>query len=114
MAKIHVRSTRSSARSLPHPPATVWQALIGNAELGEQGAVLRCSAAGGPIAGAARITLYDSKRTLECWCDGQALRWDLEPRNGKTVVTFSHAGDASEMAPWLACLDILAAGAPLS
>ena len=96
-----------ATRLLPHSPAKIWQALIRNAELGEQGALLRCPPVRAARSRVATITAYESGKALECSWNGRRLRWELEPRDGKTLVTFSHGCGEADSRPWLACLNAL-------
>src|SRR5262245_6336022 len=91
------------------PPKELWWALIENAEATERGVMLRLALPGGVSQVAGKITRYESPTLLECCCDGNVLRWELEPRcEGTTHVVFTHEPDTGHL---LACLDsIIAAG----
>ena len=91
---------------IPCSRRDLWRALIQHTELGEGGATLRLPLPGGLSETAARITVYDSPRVLECAWGGDVLRWELHARGDKTLLVFTHAENA---APWLACLDDIAA-----
>jgi hypothetical protein len=104
---IQASDTGRLARYLPHSPSKIWQALIQNAELGEHGALLRCPPAPISTPCVATITAYESKKRLECSWGGRRLCWELEARNDKTLVTFSHDCGEPDSKPWLACLDPL-------
>jgi len=93
-------------RLIACPPADLWRALIQHTELAECGAELRLALAGGVSATAARITLYESQKRLECVFGGDVLRWELYPCGDMTRLVFTHAEDAT---PWLACLESIAA-----
>jgi hypothetical protein len=93
-------------RLIPCPRRELWRALIQHAELGEHGPVLRLALPGGVSATAGKITFYRSERILECAWGIDVLRWELHARGEQTLLVFTHAENA---APWLACLDSLAA-----
>ena len=89
-------------RLVPCPPNELWRALIQHAELGERGPSLRLALPGGLSETVARVTVYQSPRLLECSWGGSVLRWELESRDGMTLLVFTHAPDAEH---WIACLD---------
>jgi len=95
-------------RLVPCAPIELWRALIQHTELAERGAMLRLALPGGLSETAARITVYQSPRILECTWGGDVLRWELYPRGGGTLLVFTHAECASH---WLACIDRIAAAA---
>jgi uncharacterized protein YndB with AHSA1/START domain len=114
------------ARRLPHPPDKVWQALTEPEQLsvwfptdidGERssGAPLkfRFREGEGPTIDGQMMT-YDPPRVLEMrWGDEETLRFELQPVEGGTLLTFvnrlSHPGKAArDAAGWHACLDRLA------
>jgi hypothetical protein len=65
-------------------PEELWDALIEHAELDEQGAALQLGSC------AAKITVYESRRVLECTRGTNTLRWELH-RCGKMMrVVFSY------------------------
>jgi len=73
-------------RLVPCPPKDVWRALIEHAELGARGAVLRLGPAGNGFV--ANITVYRSKKILECVRGREVLRWELHPQREMTRVVF--------------------------
>jgi uncharacterized protein YndB with AHSA1/START domain len=95
-------------RLIPCSPKELWQALIHHTELAERGALLHFPLPGGraPIAG--RITAYESEKLLECRWGSDVLRWELQARDGGTLLVFTHAECAAQ---WLAHLDRLTAAA---
>src|SRR5262245_2331332 len=95
-------------RLIPCSPKELWRALIQHTELAERGALLCLPLPGGVSQTAATITAYDSERTLECAWGSDVLRWELHPRDGMTLLVFTHAECAAQ---WLACLDHLVARA---
>ena len=72
-------------RSAPCPPEDLWDALIEHAELDEQGVVLHLGNF------AANITVYQSRKVLECTRGTEALRWELYPsgRMTRLVLTYT-------------------------
>jgi hypothetical protein len=83
----------------------LWQALIQNAELTERGVTLRLVLSEEAFASAAQITRYESSRLLECCCDGNLLRWQLEARGEETThLSFMYI---PQIRQWLAA-DIIA------
>ena len=95
-------------RLIPCPPADLWRALIQHTELAECGAGLRLALPCGASATAGRITRYESQKLLECVLGSDVLRWELYACGEMTRLVFTHAEDA---APWLACLESIAASA---
>ena len=71
-------------RSVPCPPEDLWDALIEHAELDEQGAVLHLGSF------AANITVYQSRKVLECTRGTEALRWELYPSGKMTRVVLTY------------------------
>jgi uncharacterized protein YndB with AHSA1/START domain len=114
------------ARRLPHRPEKVWQALTVPEHLsvwfptdieGERakGAPLKFrfhNGEGPTIEG--RMLTYDPPRVLELlWGDEETLRFELDPVDGGTLLTFVNTlgqlGKAArDAAGWHACLDVLA------
>jgi hypothetical protein len=82
-------------RRLPYPPEEVWSALINNCELGKHCAMLRFTLIGEHLTDTARITVYESRRVLQCSWDDSSLRWELDGRDGATSVTFTHTWKSS-------------------
>ncbi len=74
-------------RLVPCPPGDLWDALIDHAELDEQGAVLHLGRRGGF---AAKITVYESHKVLECARGADALRWELCPSGKMTRVVLTY------------------------
>ncbi len=74
-------------RLVPCPPGDLWDALIEHAELDEQGAVLHLGRRGGF---AAKITVYESHKVLECTRGADALRWELCPSGKMTRVVLTY------------------------
>jgi hypothetical protein len=93
-------------RLIPCSPKDLWCALIQHTELAERGAMLHLALPGGLSATAGRITAYESQKLLECALGGDVLRWELHAQGCQTLLVFTHAED---VAPWLACLDRIAA-----
>ena len=93
-------------RLIPCAPRDLWSALIQHAELGEQGAILRLGLPCGIFEGAGRITAYQSQQLLECAWGSDVLRWELQARDGMTLLVFTSAEHAGE---WLAYIDHIAA-----
>jgi hypothetical protein len=89
-------------------PKDLWRALIQQTELGEHGALLRLPLPAGFPAASGRITAYESGKLLECRWGSDVLRWELEPREGMTLLVFTHAECAKQ---WLACLDNIVSAA---
>jgi len=136
---LHHQGTRHSLRferRLSHPPEKVWRALTENAELAhwfparidgarEPGARLRFVFPGeGTEGGAAmdgELIVYDPPRTLEYSWGGEILRWELQPRDGHTLLMFTHTFEdetkaARDASGWDVCLQSLESalgGAPL-
>jgi uncharacterized protein YndB with AHSA1/START domain len=112
-------------RRLPHPPEKVWRALTEPEHLaawfpteihGERatGARLRFvfpNGEGPTLEG--EMVAFDPPRHLELrWGEGEELRFDLEPEDEGTVLTFVNTFDelgraARDAAGWHACLDLL-------
>jgi len=95
-------------RLIPCSPTDLWRALIQHTELAECGAALHLALPGGASATAGRITRYESHKLLECVFGSDVLRWELYGCGEMTRLVFTHAEDA---APWLACLETIAASA---
>lgn len=128
------RHTLRFERPLAHPPEKVWRALTENSELAhwfpaaiqgarEQGATLRFvfppepgqvpadSSIEGPTM-PGEMLVFDPPRTLEYSWDDEILRWELRPREGGTLLIFTHTfGDESKAARdasgWDLCFDSL-------
>lgn len=121
-------------RPLDHTPEKVWRALTENSELAhwfpaeihgarEKGAPLRFvmppepgqTPADSPATGPTQpgeMLMFDPPRTLEYSWDGEILRWELHPRNGGTLLIFSHTFEdeskaARDGSGWDMCLDSL-------
>jgi hypothetical protein len=95
-------------RLVPCPPEDLWRALIQHAELGEQGAMLRLALPGGLSETAARITVYESPRVLECAWGADVLRWELHARDCMTLLVFTHAECAAQWMAYLESIEALA------
>jgi hypothetical protein len=80
-------------RLVPSPPEDLWNALIEHAELDEQGAMLHLGSF------AARITVYESRKVLECTRGTDTLRWELHPSGKMTrvVLTADVSRDVEEV-----------------
>jgi hypothetical protein len=105
------RHTLRYERMLAHRPTQIWHALIHNAELGAHAPILRWVLPDGSVE-EATITVYDSRKCLECFCGGDILCWELQPAGAMTRLTFTHSfADATKAArvamDWEACLDSL-------
>lgn len=123
-------------RQLAHSPQRVWQALTDDGELAtwfparidgarEPGAPL--SFIFPPVAGqvpadsteegavmTGEMLVFDPPSVLEYMWDVDLLRWELEPRDGGTLLTFTHIFDdkrrgARDAAGWDICLASLSA-----
>jgi uncharacterized protein YndB with AHSA1/START domain len=58
------------------------------------------------------LTVYEPPRTLEYTWGGELLRWELQARNGETLLVFTHTFDdaakaAGDAAGWEVCLGAL-------
>ena len=113
-------------RRLSHPPEKVWRALTEPEHLaawfptaieGERaaGAPLRFvfrNGEGPTIDG--RMLAYDPPRLLELeWGGGETLRFELQPADGGTLLTFANTFDdvgkaARDAAGWHVCIEALA------
>jgi uncharacterized protein YndB with AHSA1/START domain len=120
-------------RELHHPPEKVWRALTDPAHLREWAPfdADRSLGAAGPMKLAtvgmptphvteSAVTRAEAPRLLEYSWVGNALRWELEPRDGGTRLTLRHTVDRGFVsmgaAGWHVCLDVLdrfLAGAPI-
>lgn len=80
-------------------------ALIQHTEVGERGPMLRLALPGGLSETAGRITVYESQKILQCAWGCDVLRWELQARDGMTLLVFTHEHDASH---WAVCLDGIA------
>jgi uncharacterized protein YndB with AHSA1/START domain len=89
-------------RLVPCPPEELWRALIQNAELGREGAMLRLALPGGPSETAGKITVYESPRVLECVWGADVVRWELHAQGCMTRLVFTHAECCAQ---WLACIE---------
>jgi len=93
-------------RLIPCSPKELWHALIQHTELTECYATMRLALPSALAETVGRITVYESHKVLECVWGGNVLRWELQGRGCSTLLVFTHAENA---APWLACLDSIAA-----
>jgi uncharacterized protein YndB with AHSA1/START domain len=117
--------TRRLERRLPHPPETVWRALTDNNELADwfptnarklderttkTPRASGFSRTGGP-SGPPKLTVCNPPRMLEYLLGDETLCWELEPRDGKTLVIFTHTAaehsKAGDVASWMECFDSL-------
>ena len=127
LGELHSRDGRYQLRFrriLRHPPERVWRALTEAEHLrawfpadieGERAAGARLrfvfrNDEGDPSDG--EMLVYDPPRVLELRWDEELLRFELEPGDGGTVLTFVNTFDelgkaARDAAGWHACLDIL-------
>jgi uncharacterized protein YndB with AHSA1/START domain len=126
------RHTLRFERRLAHSPEKVWRALTEASELAhwfpaeihgprEQGAALRFVFPSDPSkeaeSGAApamdgTMIVFDPLRTLEYSWNGEILRFELEPRDGHTLLVFTHTFEdvskaARDASGWDVCLDAL-------
>ena len=111
-------------RRLTHPPEKIWRAMTEASELAhwfpseihgarEQGATLRFVFPGdeGPQING-EMLVYDPPRTLEYSWGGDILRFELQPREGNTLLVFTHtftdeSKAARDASGWEVCLDAL-------
>jgi uncharacterized protein YndB with AHSA1/START domain len=66
----------------------------------------------GEAAMVGEMTVYDPPRTLEYTWNDEILRWELQPRDGYTLLLFTHtfeeeAKSARDASGWEVCLDSL-------
>src|SRR5262245_2074494 len=111
-------------RDLRHPPAMVWEALTDPAHLSEWApfdadrslaavGTVKLSTVGAPTPHVTETTIKraEAPKLLEYSWGGGDLRWQLEPRDGGTVLTLWHNIDrgfiAWGAAGWHVCFDVL-------
>src|SRR5262245_15494868 len=92
-------------RLIPCPPKDLWRALIQHTELAACGAMLHLPLPGSLSHTAGTITAYQSEKLLECAWGSDVLRWELQARDGGTLLVSTHAECCAQ---WLACLDEIA------